>query len=188
QTGRPHHKRSAGDRYLLIKAWGFGFWSDVSALLGALLLAEITGRIPVTHWGTNSLFGDGSGGDAFTRYFEPVSDLRLHDLARLDDATFFPPKWSRTNLAEENVAKWRGSGSRGAAIYFLSRPEKIAICDFYTGVINVAPWIPAGHPMHGKPLAEIYRYLVARYLRPCAIVHSACDQFLGAHLRGAPFV
>ncbi|MGB8078567.1 MAG: hypothetical protein WCF09_11900, partial [Gallionella sp.] len=35
------------ERFLLIKAWGYGFWSDVSHVLGQLLLAEITGRTPV---------------------------------------------------------------------------------------------------------------------------------------------
>ena len=39
---------SSEPRFLLIKSWGFGFWSDVSQVLGSLLLAEVTGRIPVT--------------------------------------------------------------------------------------------------------------------------------------------
>src|SRR4051812_49352892 len=43
---RPHF--AAGPRYLVIREWGFGFWSDISHVLGALLLAEGTGRIPVT--------------------------------------------------------------------------------------------------------------------------------------------
>src|SRR5947208_17137630 len=29
------------DKFLLIKAWGFGFWSDMDHVLGGLLLAEI---------------------------------------------------------------------------------------------------------------------------------------------------
>jgi hypothetical protein len=65
----------ATDRYLLIKSWGFGFWADVSQVLGSLLLAEATGRIPVVHWGTESLFSDKSGRDAFGFYFEPVSSF-----------------------------------------------------------------------------------------------------------------
>src|SRR5262245_6993052 len=43
-----------GERFLVIEAWGSGFWSDLCHVLGCLLLAEITGRIPVTHWGANS--------------------------------------------------------------------------------------------------------------------------------------
>jgi len=187
RSRRSRAATSPGDRYLVIRAWGFGFWSDVSAVLGGLLLAEITGRIPVVHWGANSLFGDGSGRDAFTNYFEPISSIGLDDLARLRDATFFPPKWSRSNLAEENVAKWQGQGSRGAALYLLSRPEAIVVSDFYLGVVNVAPWLPAGHPLHGKPLGEVHRYLVGKYLRPRPAVGLACDAFFKAHLQGTSF-
>src|SRR5699024_6762941 len=53
----------AGDRYLLIRGWGFGFWADVSQVMGSLLLAEATGRIPVTFWGAESRFSDKSGRD-----------------------------------------------------------------------------------------------------------------------------
>ena len=174
-------------RYLLIKAWGCGFWSDVSHVLGALLLAEITGRIPVIHWGGNSLFGDGSGADAFRLYFQPVSDATVQDLARMEGASFFPPKWNRSNLAGDDVAKWEGAGSRAGAVTFLGRPESIAVSDFYFGVVDVWPWIPGAHPLHGKSLDEIYRHLIDRYLRPQAGCVAAGDAFLDRHLRGAPF-
>src|SRR5256885_10138972 len=51
------------ERYLLIKSWGFGFSADVSQVIGSLLLAEATGRIPVTYWGSDSHFSDKSGQD-----------------------------------------------------------------------------------------------------------------------------
>jgi hypothetical protein len=188
KADRPDRKRGASDRYLVIKSWGYGFWSDVSSALGAFLLAEITGRIPVTHWGRNSLFTDGTERDAFALYFKPVSGVTLRELAGVAGATFFPPKWTSQNLAEENVAKWQGPGARAAPIYFLNRPEKIAVSDFYTGVVNIAPWIPPGHPMHGRTLGEVYRYLAGKYLHPQTSVLSACDAFLHAHLDGAPFV
>lgn len=186
----PRHQGNENppNRYMVIKSWGYGFWSDVSQVLGSLLLAEITDRIPVTHWGKNSLFSDGSNRDAFELYFESVSNVALQDVARIDGATFFPPKWNKANLADEDIAKWHGSGSRAAALYFLNRPETIAIIDFYIGVIDVAPWIPAAHPMHEKPLDEVYRYLVRKYLCPHMATHSACETFYRAHLEGTPFV
>jgi protein O-GlcNAc transferase len=176
------------ERYLVIKSWGFGFWSDVSHVVGALLLAEITDRIPVTHWGADSLFSDGSNSDAFGLYFQPVSEVTLRDIAGIDGATFFPPKWSKANLTEADVAKWYGTYSRAGAVYFLNRPETVAVSDFYIGVVDVAPWIPADHPMYGKALNEIYRYLADKYLRPHATIQTACDAFFGACLGGAPFV
>lgn len=175
-------------KYLVIKAWGFGFWSDVSAVLGALLLAEATGRTPLVHWGGNSLYGDGSTRDAFRNYFEPVSKATLDDVIALPDASCFPPKWSQRNLFEENLDKWRGEHSRMAALYFLARPERIAVCDFFIGVIDVWPWLSADHPMHGRPLIDVYRYLIGKYLRPSRSILDKCEVFFQAHLAGGPFV
>lgn len=179
---------AAGPRYLLIKAWGCGLWSDISHVLGSLLLAEITGRIPVTHLGRNSLFRDEAGHDVFQNYFQPVSAVSLDDLLRLENPSFFPSKWRRANLEEEDIFKWQGPGSRLGALYFLNRPETIAVSDFYVGVVYVQPWIPPAHPMHGKPLDEIYRYLVGKYLRLNAPAQMACDAFHAHHLQGARFL
>lgn len=177
-----------GPRYLLIKSWGFGFWADMVQVLGSLLLAEATGRIPVIHWGSGSLFADRSGRDGFGQYFEPVSDISLEQLAQLSKASFFPPRWNGGNLAETDLGKWEGKGSRAGAVYFLNRPETVAVSDFHIGVVNVMPWLAENHPMRNKPLAEIYRLLSAKYLKPRQGILSACDAFLAAHLADAPFV
>src|SRR5689334_19481117 len=105
-------------RYLLIKGWGFGFWADVVQVLGSLLLAEITGRIPVIHWGPESRFSDQSGRDAFTQFFEPVSPVSLQDLAALPNAGFLPARWNATNLATSDSSKWEGKGSRFGVTHF----------------------------------------------------------------------
>jgi protein O-GlcNAc transferase len=182
------HQPSSEPKYLIIKSWGSGFWSDVLQVLGALLLAEGTGRIPVVHWGRNSLFGDGSAANAFHNYFEPVSNVTLEDMARLPGASIFPPKWSQKNLFEEDVNKWQGSCSRVAALYLLARPETIAVCDFSIGVIDVVPWLATDHPVREKPLIDVYRYLIKKYLRPRQSIVDDCESFYEAHLGGGRFV
>lgn len=177
-----------GDRYLLIKGWGFGFWADMAHVAGSLLLAEITGRIPLVYWGPNSLFSDKSERDAFSRYFEPVSNVSLEQLLRLPNVNFFPPRWHPGNLTQTGVSKWEGKGSRAGAVFFLNRPETIAVSDFNIGVVHVMPWIPPHHALHGKSLEEIHHYLTTKYLRPDADIVAACDAFHRAHLAGAPFV
>lgn len=177
-----------GERYLLIKSWGFGFWADVVQVLGSLLLAEITGRVPLVYWGADSRFSDKSGRDAFTHYFEPVSAATLQQLAAMPNAGFFPPRWNTGNLTQTGISKWEGRGSRAGAVYFLNRPETIAVSDFHLGVVNVMPWIPASHPLHGKSLEEIYLYLTEKYLRPQPDIVAACDGFFQAHLAGGSFV
>ena len=181
----PRPRQSATTRYLVIREWGFGFWADVSHVLGSLLLAEATGRVPVTWWGTASLFSDGGDRDAFQLYFLPVSDVALQDLPPAD---FFPPRWNKANLKRSGISRWEGKGSRAGAVYFLNRPEIVAVTDFYIALTNVMPWLPPAHPMHGKPLDAVYRFLVEKYLRPRAEIVAACDAFFGAQLAGAPFV
>ena len=178
----------AGDRYLLIRSWGFGFWADVSQVLGSLLLAEATGRIPVTYWGAESRFSDRSGRDAFRFYFQPVSSIPFEALTQIPNPSFFPPRWHKANLTHSTRAKWEGKGSRAGAVYFLNRPERIAVSDFLIGVAEVAPWLPSSHPLHGKPPAEMYRYLIARYLKPRVEILAERDAFLDKHLKDRPFV
>src|SRR5690349_21307930 len=76
----PRAAASADERFLVIKAWGYGFCSDLDHTVAGLLLAELTGRTPVTHWGVNSLFSVDPERDAFREYFEPVSPARLEDV------------------------------------------------------------------------------------------------------------
>ena len=180
---RPQHPPTA--RYLAIREWGFGFWADIAHVLGSLLLAEVTGRIPVTWWGGASLFRDGGDRDAFQLYFQPVSNVELKNLPAAD---FFPPRWNTANLKKSGIAKWEGKGSRAGAVYFLNRPEIVAVSDFYIAVPNVMPWLPRTHPMHARPLDAVYRYLAEKYLRPRADMVAACDAFFDAQLAGAPFV
>lgn len=184
----PQPSLPPGERFLLIKSWGFGFWADMVQVLGSLLLAEITGRIPLVYWGTDSRFSDKSERDAFTHYFEPVSTATLQQLVRMPKPGFFPPRWNAGNLTQTGVPKWEGKGSRAGAVYFLNRPETIAVSDFHIGVVNIMPWIPASHPMHGKPLEEIYLYLTAKYLRPHPDIVAACDAFFAAHLAKGPYI
>lgn len=88
------------NRYLLIKSWGFGFYSDVIAVLGSLLLAEITHRTPVVHWGKNSLFGS----------FENFLSRSL-----LSVSTTFPVK--RISFLPNGTVKiWRKKTFRSGAV------------------------------------------------------------------------
>ncbi len=176
------------DRFLLIKAWGAGFWSDVSHVLGGLLLAEATGRKPVIHWGKESRFGDGSFRDAFTAFFEPVSAATVDDLAQLDHADFFPPKWHRGNLLAEDNAKWSGAGARLDAIYLIDRPEQVLVADFYLSVANFAPLLPPHHPLAQLSVTDLFRHALQSYFRPRSAILDEAKAFFAAKLSGCPFV
>jgi protein O-GlcNAc transferase len=178
----------AEDRFLLVKAWGAGFWSDVSHVLGGLILAEATGRKPVVHWGKESRFGDGSGSNAFTAFFESVSVTTIDDLARLERADFFPPKWHRGNLLTEENAKWSGAGARLDAIYLIDRPEQVLVADFYISVANFAPLLPLRHNLAQLSITDLFRYAIQNYFRPRSEILDEARAFFTAKLGGAPFV
>ncbi len=173
----------AADKFLLIKAWGFGFWSDLDHVAGELLLAELTGRTPIIHWGSNSLFRDADTDNAFTSFFQPVSSHTLADLEH-DGLSFYPPKWTAKNLRQEDLHKWDGDGARLSGLYALRRPDNVVVSDFHTKVNDLIPWIPQGHPLHGLDRNKLYRHLFTKYLRLQPHLQAHIDQQAQATLAG----
>ncbi len=184
----PKPAAATGERVLLIKSWGAGFWADVSHVLGAALLAEMTNRTPVVHWGSNCLFGGSETHDAFSDYFEPLSPVTLQDLRNAPPSDFFPPKWEPATLAWEDHNKWEGTGSRLEGIYFLNRPERIAIVDFYIRAKYLQPWIPENSPDFGQPLEALLRRLAKTYLKPRANILETVESFRRAHFGNGPVI
>jgi len=186
--------RDTPKRFLLIKAWGFGFWSDVSHVLSQLLIAELTGRTPIVHWGANSLFADGTLPNAFEAYFEPVSTATLDDL-RHEELDVWPPKWNHRNLLDGEVHKWSAPFSRLAGLSLLGREERIVVSDFFSSVFDLRPWIPPYSHLHALTVDDLYFYLVQKYLRPktevlqtvAGIYESrlAAEEFIAVHARGS---
>ena len=174
-------------RFLLIKSWGKGFWSDVDHVLGGLLAAEMTRRTPIVHWGSNCLFTAPGIEKAWDQFFEPVDPHQISEVAR-EGLSYFPPKWSAANLRDENVNVWQGSGSRVTGLALLNRPEDVVVCDFHVAVPGLMPWIEPGTPHHGQPPRELYRSLFAKYLRPQKRVLDEVEEFHARYLAGSPYL
>ena len=183
ESARLHAGAGAGERFLLIKAWGYGFWSDVNHLLGQLLLAEITGRTPVVHWGGNSLFSDDSGSNAFDSFFEPINGYTVQDLAA-GRRSFYPPKWNAGNLAQASINQAEGPWSRCSSLYALERGEEVVVSDFHHAVNDLAPWIPAAHPLHGMGTDELCLYLFRRYLKVRPSIAAKAEAFFRQKMAG----
>jgi hypothetical protein len=109
-------------RFLLIKSIHAGMWHEMHHVLGQLFAAEAAGRIPVVHWGKNSLYGIPGCPNAFELYFMPVSGYGIHDLMK-PGLSYFPKRWNSVNLTDD---EWLGgvtcaggsemdSGAEGAA-------------------------------------------------------------------------
>lgn len=185
----PRPPVSADDRYLIIKAWGYGFCSDLDHAVSGLLLAEMSGRTPVTYWGSNSLFSVDPQRDAFREYFEPVSPVRLDDvIAESSDDDFWPPKWTRDTLHLERLQKQEGPYSRLAGVQLLNRPERVVVADYHLSTMTLLPWIKPGHPMFGRDIETVLRYLFARYIRPLPDIRDEVGSFVAQHFKARPVI
>jgi hypothetical protein len=148
-----------------------------------LLLADITGRTPIVHWGRNILFREPDAVEAFSQFFEPVSPSRLSDL-QAPGLDFYPAKWSSQNLLQEDLQKWEGTGSRCSGLYLLGRHEHVVVSDFHTKVQDLMPWIPAHSPSAGRSRSEIYRALVQKYLRLKPHLQARIEEHWAKQLQG----
>ena len=177
----------AGPRYLLIRDWGAGFWADVDHVLGQLLIAEITGRTPVVHWGPGSRFGDGTHADNWTRYFEPVCAATIADIEPLHaSAACFPEKWNAVPCTGKVPNRWVGPGSRPSNLDNLASDAPVVVGDFFYSVACASTWLEPGHPAAGLSVHHIYRYLINKYLRPMPQVRSAVEAFAVSHFGDGP--
>ena len=174
-----------GGRFLWIKAWGYGFWSDVHHALGQLLLAELTHRTPIIEWGSSSLFGEGSD-DAFRQFFLPVSPLQLAQLPA--DLTVYPQNWTRANLHTDNSNKWTGPHARQAAPFLFQRSEDLVVNDFYMTLAALIPWIGPESRYFGQSEDQLYSLLFAKYLQPQPAIEARVNAFYQARMAGRHWV
>ncbi len=180
------------DRFLLIKSWGCGFWSDVDHVMGQLLVAEITNRIPVIYWGTNSLYGESFKTNAFELYFEPVANYTVHDIVR-PEYTYYPPIWNFSNVMIEDLDKvaWahRNLGE------MINSDANVVVSDVHYFIRPIINFIPSEHWAYGMNAHQIYRFLFDKYLRLKPDILQEIDEFyakemkdgrplLGIHIRG----
>lgn len=179
------------DRFILIKPWGQGFWSEVTHVLGGLLLAEITERIPVVHWSGKSLYGGSAEDDGFKAFFDPVSAITLRELSRLRALDIYPQRWTLASLSSDFPTVLPASdfaGATAAALALLGRRERLVVADYHLSVAELAPWLPTAHPLHGQTIEAIFRYLIDKYLRPVPSIALECQSFFAQHLAGTPSV
>jgi hypothetical protein len=147
------------ERFLVIRAWGFGFYADAMHVLGGLMLAEFTGRMPCVLWGRNSLFLPSGKENAFPFFFNAIGSEFQPFVATAPSDRIFPGKCGPRDIAgaafEPYCAPRSGGEGKMAAIRPLNRPERIVVSDFFIGVADLLSWIPKGHRWHGQSLDQI---------------------------------
>lgn len=179
-------RRAADQRFLVIKAWGYGFWSEAHHLASQLLLAELTQRTPVVHWGSNSLFRAHDSDNSFCEFFQPVSTVEISDIPRSE--SLYPPKWNWGNITEENINKWDGKYSRMSVQHLFNRPEDVLVSDFFSTLDCITPWIGSDSKFFGQSTEALYAQLFQRYLVPSTDVAKVADAFYSMHMAGRHWI
>ncbi len=169
------------DRFLLIKSWGCGFWSDVDHVMGQLLAAELTNRIPVIYWGPNSLYAQSFQTNAFDLYFEPVSEYSIEDLT-WPGYTFYPQIWNARNIMVEDLDKiaWtqRNLGD------MMSNDASVVVSDIHYFIRPMIDYIPKDHWAYGMTAHQIYRYLFDNYLKLKPDIEAEIEDFYQEKMKG----
>lgn len=171
----------ADSKFLLIKAWGWGFWADMDHLVGQLLVAELTNRIPVVNWGTNSLYCDTITTNAFELYYEPVSSYTLHEVAR-PEFTFYPPIWNYINIMVEDIDKltyaYRNLGE------MMNSTANVVVSDVHYFARPILEYAKKEHWTYGLTPLSIYRQLINKYLILKPDIRHRIDEFYKANMKG----
>ena len=163
------------ERFLVIRAWGAGFWADVWHTVLGLAFAEATGRTPIIHWGRECRYRRAGIEDAWRLYFEPVSPHTIAT-AEAEGLSIFPPKWTKANLREIRVNKAAGEWSSFSGLYLMNRREDVCVYDFFTEPDELLPWLAPDHPLV-LDLETGVKQLYRRYVRLAAPLKEEVDRF-----------
>lgn len=152
----------SSDKFLLIKAWSYILCADIDHVLGQLLIAELTDRIPVVYWPTHCLHNGFVQTNGFDLYFEPISNYSIFDVAN-PEYTYYPPLWDSDNLLVDDQTKdtwaYRNIGE------MLSSKANVIVGDVYYNVYELIPFIKKNNPPYGMTVEQVYRYLFSKYIK-----------------------
>jgi len=170
----------SSDRFLLIKAWSYALWADVDHVLGQLLIAEITDRIPVIYWPTHCLHNGFVQTNGFELYFEPVSGYSIFNLTK-PEYTYYPPIWDSDNLLVDDQSKetwmYRNIGD------IISSNANVVVGDAYYNVYELIPFIKKNHSAYGMTIEQAYHYLFSKYVRVKPDIETEIQGYYNSWLR-----
>jgi hypothetical protein len=200
----------SNERFLVIKAWGAGFWSDMDDLQTKLMLAEVANRQPVVYWGSNSRYSVDNVVEEqvnfFAKYYQPVSNFTVTELLK-EEYTYYPLHWNYANIYPDNGLIRRNRYNRDIANFVMSDAQ-VAVSDVHNFMHELIPWIPANHPVYGlvgelrdEPLPQSFddafyervrrtdkvnRYIINKYLKLQPEVSNEIEAFYNANLKNGP--
>jgi hypothetical protein len=167
-------------RFLFIKGQSHNLWANVHHTVEMLLAAELTGRIPVVHWGTRCQDNGIAYNSAFDMYFEPISPFSMEDVS-LPDYTYDPPTWRYDNLTMDDAGRFTRMYRNAGQI--MDSDANVVVSDASIPPKHFLPWITKDHPAYGMSPAQIYRYLFRKYLHLKPDIEREIQQFYASRLK-----
>lgn len=174
------------EKFLIIKAWGHGFFSEVNHLASNLLLAELTQRTPICLWGSNCMFRNKDEGNSIGNFFKDLKNQIPVEVYESND--IYPTKWNKDNLHLENNQKYQGQESKITLQMLMNRREKVVVSDFYSPISSLIPWLSNRSTYHGLPYEDIYDRLYQKYFTPTVEIAEYVEKFSTQHLSNSNWV
>jgi len=169
-------------KFLLIKSTGNGFWYDMHHVLTQLYFAEITNRIPVVYWGKNCLYSIDQQSDAFSQFFQPVSQYSIEDLEK-PGLTYYPEVWNSENLRDESPALDFECSLDG----LISSNADVVVQKDFIEHENIMHWVEK-HPMYGFISRYLYSAMLKKYIRLQPLAVDEINEFYNLNMREYPFI
>jgi hypothetical protein len=174
-------------RLLVIAPWGCGFWGEVDHVVVQLVFAEVMNREPIVNWTAPFSFPDPDAANAWPRYFQPVSTVRLEDVPKIA-VSFFPPKWNAGNVTQAYNSRYSGVYGVFSTLRSLTSGAEAVVADSYSRLLDVLPWIPAGHRLDGMSATAVYREMFRKYIRPSDRLAAEVESIRARHLSVGPAI
>jgi protein O-GlcNAc transferase len=175
-------------QFLLIRAWGAGFWSDMHHVLGQLVIAEVGGMVPIVNWGEESRYSIDPKSNAWDNFFEPLSEFSVRDMMK-PRYSFYPPKWNHKNLRAKSINKCSGAFSRTSGVEFIGRREDVMVSDFFTYISDIQAGIKhSKHYLANLRPEEIYREIHERYIKLKPDIRRKIDEYAAQRFLKNPMI
>jgi hypothetical protein len=187
-------------KLLLIHAIPEGMVAVLRHTVHGLLLAELSGRIPVIYWGSRFLYRRvGKDENAFLRFFE---DVGCCDGNRVTSAHggFLPTDWSAENVFNDRLISYLDDESRSGVAQpplemLLNSEAAVVVYTHWNHLVDILPFVPEGSEYHGLDNATVAGMIFRKYfkvlpevLAPAKVILEAVTapgRVIGVHCRGS---
>jgi len=156
---------------LLIREIGAHFWTEVFHVLTAALIAEVTDREPMVHWGARCLFPEADGDDGFDAVLVPIGDRRAYDL-RIDPDSVFPASWAGRSACGAPPAE----GPKVHLPALLFRDEETVVSDSWGWPIEIMSWTAVDDSVAPDYVVATLRHLFRTYVIPRPEILQTADR------------